>query len=187
MERSICKHVLPLSLLLSRGGPNPVFHQRRTQRQLLHLELASSFSGLDSSHAGKGETHKGQEMVYHKNACACRRQGILLFSQCRMHQWKKKGWNEKDTTTLSSTYYIPLWNTGKAETGQTCSLLNLQPLYIPFMVSNVTLEKSYHLPLSAWRLHTPNNTRPKYRVMNCTVKNRIAPSPFNAVHSNLLV
>lgn len=79
MERAICKHVLPLSLLLSRGSPNPVFHQKRTQRQLLILELASSFSGLDSSHARKEETHKGHKMMDHKNACVCRTQGILLF------------------------------------------------------------------------------------------------------------
>lgn len=53
------------------------------------------------------------------------------------------------------------------------------------MVCNVTLEKSYHLPLTAWRLHHPNSTRPKYRVMNCIVRNQIAPLPFNAVHGNL--
>lgn len=81
MERAIFKYDLALLLLLSRGSPNPVCHQKKTQRQLLSLELASSFSGLDSSHAGKGETHKGQEMMYRKNACVCRRQAILLFSQ----------------------------------------------------------------------------------------------------------
>lgn len=105
-------------------------------------------SGLDSPHAGKEETHKGQEMMGHKNACVCRRQGLLLFSQCPMRQWKKKGQNEKDPSPPSSTYYIPLQNRGKAETGKTRSLLNLQPLYIPFMVSNVTLQKSYHSPLN---------------------------------------
>lgn len=56
---------------------------------------------------------------------------------------------EKDTTTQCPKYHIPLQNTDKVETGQTGSVLNLQPLCISFMVCNVTLEKSYHLPLTA--------------------------------------
>lgn len=82
-------------------------------------------------------------------------------------------------------YHIPLQNTDKVETGQTGLVLNLQPLCTSIMVPNVTLEKSYHSPLSAWRLHHPNNKRPKYRTLNCIVRNRIAPLLFHAAHSNL--
>lgn len=70
MERTICRHVLPLSLLVSRGSPSLVFHQKRPQRQRSNLEPAPS--GLGCSHVGKGETCKGQEMRYHRNACVCR-------------------------------------------------------------------------------------------------------------------
>lgn len=79
-------------------------------------------SGLDAPHAGKEETHKGQEMLGHKNACVCRRQGILLFSQCPMCQWKKEGQNEKHPSPLSPTYYIPRGNRGKAETENTFAI-----------------------------------------------------------------
>lgn len=82
-------------------------------------------------------------------------------------------------------YHIPLQNTDKVETGQTGLVLNLQPLCTSIMVPNVTLEKSYHSPLTAWRLHHPNNTRPKYRTVNCIVRNQIAPLLFHAAHSNL--
>lgn len=54
------RHDLPLSVLLSRGSPNSVCHQKRGRRQLLSLELA----GLDSSHAGKGEALESREMMY---------------------------------------------------------------------------------------------------------------------------
>lgn len=80
-------------------------------------------------------------------------------------------------------YHIPLQNTDKVETGQTGLVLNLQPLCTSIMVPNVTLEKSYHPPLTAWRLHHPNNTRPKYRTVNCIVRNPIAPLLFHAAHT----
>lgn len=174
----------------SEEAPTLFFTERELKRQILNLELAFSLAWTPLI-SGKGKPIKGRKWCTTK-MLICRRQWILLFSQSlqclsQFLQWKKKGWNEKDTTALSSTYYIPLENTGKAETGQTCSLLSLQPLYIPFIVSNVTLERSYHFPLTASRLYSPNNTRPKYRVMNCTLKNQIAPSPFNALHSDLLV
>lgn len=114
-------------------------------------------------------------LVFAGDRECCYFHGVLLSGRRRDEM--------KNTQPLSSTHYITLSNTDKAEIGQTSWILNLQPLYIPFMVSSdVTLEKSYHLPLTAWRLHSPNNTRPKYRVLNCTVTNQIAPSPFNVVH-----
>lgn len=50
MERTICRQVLPLSLLVSRGSPSLVFHPKRP--------LQSGASTFCSSHAGKGETRR---------------------------------------------------------------------------------------------------------------------------------
>lgn len=63
--------------------------------------------GLDSSHAGKEENRKDKEIMYHKNACVCRKQGMLLFSWCLI-KWKKKGRNEKYTTTQLNALHSTL-------------------------------------------------------------------------------
>lgn len=107
-------------------------------------------SGLDAPHAGKEETHKGHETLGHKNACVCRRQGILLFSQCPMCQWKKKGQNEKDPSPLSPTYCIPRETGAKRKQGKhVCYwICNLST----FLSCNVTLEKSYHSPLNCLKV-----------------------------------
>lgn len=48
-----------------------------------------------------------------------------------------------------TTFHV---ETGAKRKRKTRSLLNLQPLYIPVMDSNVTLQKSYHSPLNCLKV-----------------------------------
>lgn len=110
-----------------------------------HLTLAIT------PHAEKEETHKGQEMMHHKNACVCRRQNTAIFTvpwvSVKEERTKWEGYNHAKLNTLHSSS-----KRGKAEAGKTCWLLNLQPLCIPFMASNVTLVGSYHSPLNSLKV-----------------------------------
>lgn len=102
-------------------------------------------------HAEKEETHEGQEMMYHKNAGVCSRQNTAIFMvpyvSVEEERTKWEGCKHTELNTLHSSS-----KQGKAETGRTCWLLNLQPLCIPFMVSNVALEGSYHSPLNSLKV-----------------------------------
>lgn len=181
MERTICRHVLPLSLVVSRGRPSLVSHRDlKGNSPAATLLRAAPLHLLAWAPLMLGKVKPGDEVP---QQCLCL-QGVVLFSQCLMHQGKKKGWKERiqPPNAQRATFHFkirPRRKQGKRVRYWICNLC------IPFMVHNVTLEKSYHLPLTAWRLHHPNNTRPKYRVVNCIVRNQIAPLPFNAAHSDL--
>lgn len=58
MERAICRHVLPLSLLVNRGSPSLVFHQKKIPKGWSQHLLAWE--------------RGNQEMRYHRNSCVYR-------------------------------------------------------------------------------------------------------------------
>lgn len=125
MERTICRYVLLLSLV-SRGSPSLIFHQKRPQRQLSSCNSPLSYnsppSGPGSSHAGKGETRRWGTTAILVFA------GIsVLFSQCLMHQGKKKGWKKRiqPHNAQRATFHLKLrtrWKQGKQVPYRICNL-----------------------------------------------------------------
>lgn len=115
MERAICRHVLPLSLLVSRGTP-ALFSTRRDPEGWSQHLLAWAPLML-----GKG---KPADEVPQK--CLCLQEEVLL-SQCLMHQGKKKGWKKRiqPYNAQHTTFHFEIqtrWKQGKQVPYWICNL-----------------------------------------------------------------